>query len=321
MKAQNILITGLVAVALTGCGGGSSNTAKTNLGGNSLVAGDGGGGVNKYTSEAGSTDLALLTSVNQRDFMDLLVYSDSEAFYNSFILPRGENKNTSKAVSGMLAKDLMKELVKIGDDAVAAKRSNSAARAYNSTYNCDDGGSLNIYGDLDNSTLQGTLNIMYTACQVGDVMKQGNATVTVNKISSDHFVDYSIGYDGLTVYKLDQLMLYTGSQHVVRTLTNGILTKFVMTSDLYRLNQYANITSLDQTENTYSVSGYQFAGKLCHGAYGCVSITTRIPFKSGIGELTMAGSNNSKLLVYIAQGDLVSRLDEGDGAYQPPVIY
>ncbi len=320
MKTQNVLIAGLVALALTACGGASSGTSKTGTGLSTPVAGAGGGGTNKYSGESGALDLALLTSANKRDFVDLLVYSDDEAFFNGRILGRNSQVAEGK-FSGVLPKAVMKDLVALADQAVEAERNNAEARAYNSTYYCEDGGSYNMYGDLDNSTLQGTLDILFTNCKVGNVIKQGRATITVNKISSDRFVDYTIGYDGLSVYKYEQLMVYTGSQHLVKTLTNGILTKFVMTSDLYRLNQFDNVFSLDQTENTYSVSGTQIAGKLCHGAYGCVNITTRIPFNGNVGELTMAGVNNSKILVYVAQNVLVYRLDEGDGAYQPPDVY
>lgn len=323
MKTAQFTLAAVLVCSLAACGGGggsASGAAVTAAGSNKLearAAGDGIGGLNTFVSTSGIAEDAILSTLNQRDFVWLLVDSIIESNYIGYAF-RGQDA-AAIGDEDMSIAEIRHELVSLTEEMVASQK--AQARPINATGKCESG-KLTIAGELDNNTGAGVVSVDFDDCRVGSVIKRGRATITINKMSSGLLTDYAIGYEGLTFYNANrQLFLYTGSQHAARTLTNGLLTQYVVSSNLYRLDQTNNRGSLDQTINTTTTSGKKIEGRLCDGPYGCVNLSTRIPFRASEGEATMAGQNGSKLLVYLAQGKLMSRLDEGNGAYQPAITH
>lgn len=270
---------------------------------------------------------AYLTAINQTDFTHLLVFSvlESDASGDGYIVQNrskissGTNENTT---NGINAVSLRQEIMTLAKQAAAYTES-AQTRPQNVTLNCPDGGDITITGDLNSSTRIGVLQATYNDCQKGIVTKRGGTTIQLDKIDATYgvFTDYTIQYNGLSVITPGQYYVYTGSQDTVRTLTNGKITEYVVTSDLERVDMTANRTSLDRTVNTTTISGQKITGKLCDSLYGCVDLSTKIPFnlRWDEGEATMKGLFGSSIQVYYAKGLLYSRVDSsGHGTYGIP---
>lgn len=117
--------------------------------------------------------------------------------------------------------------------------------------------------------------------------------------------------------------VYTGSQHVVRTLINGDYTKVLVETDLKRDDQ-AGFIYVDNTKNTAGLSGQSITGRLCHGNHGCLEVSTRVPFNlvQHTGEINMTGANNSSIQLFYdpRTTTAMTRIDGyGNGAYSAPV--
>lgn len=323
MNIKHWISLALLSSTLVACGGGgaSSNSAGNNGMVNAASRAEN-SGLTLYTDSAGAINEAVLTALNQNDFVRLLVNSTWESDYIGIAFRSGSDSDADNDATANSAAIVHNDLLDIAEDYWSAKQRTQQARALNVSGRCTKG-SLTLSGELNDSTGAGFLDVTYNDCQVGNTIKRGNGRITVNKIDASYarLTDYIIEYKELSVVTVNRLYLYTGTQHAIRTLTNGILTKYVITSDLHRLDQTHNRISVDNTVNTGTASGQQLSGQLCDGPYGCVRLTTRIPFRGSEGELTMEGVINSKIQVYIAGGRLTSRVDEGNGRYGPPTTF
>jgi hypothetical protein len=333
MNASKLMTIAVLGCSLAACGGGGSSTTAGSTSTSSSSFAARGLGYNTYVAKSGVVDTALLADTNHLYFARLLLAATEESnniglgyvwrSQNSDAQPTSATPNPSTASAGAIHK----EIIALVEKAVAARNTRQAqARAteyLNETLNCENGGTVTVQGDLDNTTLLGNLSLTYNECYIGYVRKQGLATLALNsRDTTTHlFTDYILEYHDLTVEVPWAYFLYTGTQHAIRTLTNGKLTKFVVTSDLKRLDQWTDRHSLDMTENTSTLSGLQVTGQLCDGPYGCVDVSTKQAFNpQGAGEVVLKGINNSSSQVYFSNGVLVSRVDsEGDGTYGQPV--
>lgn len=322
MKAANWMVMTALGCSLAACGGGGTSTGTST---NSYAGrGDGGGGLNNY---AGAQNDAALSAMNENYFTKLMLFSFIEssfvgvAFNGTSARPSvTENANTLEANTT----EVPEEMVTWIEQQVFKKNAQARPSPLNVTYRCAGGGNVNLSGDYDKDVGAGVLSLNYGKCIVNGTLKRGMATFVVNASDKtyDKFLDYTLQYDGLTVETNKLLFLYTGSHQVLRTFTNGILTKFVVTSDLKRLEQTTDWESVDQTVNTTTASGMKMEGRLCDEATGCVGLSTRILFNinNGLtaGEMKMVGVGGSNIKVSASGGRLLSSVDgEGNGKYSP----
>jgi hypothetical protein len=336
MKTIKLTLATVLVGSLVACGGGGDTAAGNASTGTINFAAH--SGLNAYTAAQGVSDLAPLTTTNHADFVYLLLFSviesDSKAagyvWRSDNAVQPGTGMDGRIVAPKALGPDTVSdEIVNLLEEATAHKP--GQARYDNSgTISCPGGGNVVIAGDVDSSTSAGVLTAQYTDCYdaSGSIRKQGVATVSVTKRDPTNgtYVDYTVDYNGLTVEfsSTGAYFVYTGSQHTVRTLINGDYVKAVVDTDLKRDDQ-AGFVYLDATQNTLSLQGQSLSGKLCHGNYGCVNVSTKVLFniRARTGEINMTGANNSSIQLYYdkATGNLNTRIDgSGTGAYGAPLL-
>ncbi|SEB04779.1 MAG: hypothetical protein QJT81_04120 [Candidatus Thiothrix putei] len=334
MKMKQWTTVLLVSSALAACGGGSSvgSTAapSNSMGPLSLLEakGDGGGGYNNYVSASGATQMAQLTAINHTAFVELLLFSifESDDKGDGYVFRSDTDLTAPEKPTTSLMPDAVKdEIVQLMEQYVAQQR--TQARPVNSgTIACPYGGYFVVSGDLNDSTNTGTLNVNYTNCETYLYLKNGLSTLTLNKLepTNNVFLDYAIAYKDLSVDTAWNAFVYTGSQFVVKTMTNNRVTKIVTSSNLQRKDQKAgDAVSIDLTVNSRDQTAQAITGKLCHGVYGCVDVSTRIGFSNRLqqGEINLVGAGGSTIQLYYSGGKLHTRLDgNGTGNYGAPYL-
>lgn len=337
MKIKQLATMLLVSSTFAACGGGGSGSSSGNttapsnsIGSLSLLEakGDGGGGYNNYVSASGATQTAQLTAINHDAFNKLLLFSifESDDKGDGYVLrPDTALAEPEKPTHSLMPDAVKDEIIQVMEKYVAQQRAQD--RPINSgTIACPYGGHIVISGDLNDSTNTGTLNVNYTNCETYFYLKNGLSTVTLNKLepTSGIFLDYAIGYQDLSVDTAWNAFVYTGSQFVVRTMTNNRITKIVTSSNLQRKDQKAgDAVSIDLTINTRDQTAQAITGSLCHGVYGCVDVSTRIGFSNRLqqGEINLVGAGNSTIQLYYSGGKLHTRLDgNGTGNYGVPYL-
>lgn len=333
MKAANWMVMTALGCSLAACGGGGTSTGTTGVASSNFAARS---GLSSYKEAKLEEGTAALSTANHMAFIDLLAYSviESNEKADGYVLgnvwrPVSDSAVPTVRVDGSITppKELSPDVVGNGMITMLETASKAKARAQygnSGTMDCAGGGNVVVTGTLDTNTTQGELNVQYSSCidRSGYFRRQGVATVFVNARDATNgtFTDFTINYDGLSVETPWNYFVYTGSQHVVRTLINGDYKKSLVETDLKRDDQNT-YTYLDSTQNTVSGQGQSISGRLCHGNYGCVEVSTAIPFNfsARTGEINLKGANNSTIQLFYDKGALSTRLS-GDGkAYGAPI--
>lgn len=334
MSKLTCVIATLLASSLVACGGGGGGSSGTSTTTTSSVTASRGLGYENYVAKSGSLATAKVADTNHIAFARLLLAVTMESEDTGLLRPEANTlptTYTNNPLEGASANAVRKDIETLIRRFEAARNGNLkqgsvAAKYVNDTVSCADGGNATVKGDVDNTTLTGKLDLTFNSCIENNSLKLGSATLTLNKrdTTTSAFTDYTLEYNDLTVKTAWAYFLYTGTQHAVRTLTNGVITKFVVTSNMRRLDQYQNDIeglTLDTTENTSALSGLQLTGQLCDGRFGCVTVSTKQAFSTaGRGEVVLTGEGNSTSQIYFQNGVLVSRVDsEGTGHYGLPI--
>ncbi|MEZ5453186.1 MAG: hypothetical protein R3E93_10310 [Thiothrix sp.] len=331
MRSMKWMMVALLGSTLAACGSGGSSTASS--GGSILAARS---GLAAYSEAQGATDLAPVSTTNHAAFVELFLFSviesdDKAAGYvfrpDDFTPPTVGGDGNLLAPKALSPDAVTEDIIaQLGGD--GSKKDVQARYDNTGTIPCANGGNIIITGDLDTNSTAGTLNVQYTNCitESGLFRKQGVSKVYIAKRdpTTGTFLDFTVDYEGLSVETSWNYFVYTGSQHVVRTLTNGDYTKVLVETDLKRDDQ-AGFLYLDNTRNDIDLRGQSITGRLCHGNHGCVEVSTKVPFKdsSRTGEINMVGANNSSIQLFYDKltRTLQSRIDGyGNGAYGAPIL-
>lgn len=323
----------LLSSVLVACGGGGGGGTTTGSG----TASSGGVsfsssmaarlGSKAYTESQGNTELAPISTTNAAQFIFLFLFS----IYESDLKALGYVYRPSEA--GLPPDDISSDAV--SDDIVADfekinnKQSSQERSAYDNTGSiaCDISGSMFISGTIDTNTSRGTRKVSYSDCvnEPGLFRKQGVVTIDVaaRDGTTGTYTDYTVNFQGLSVSTNANYFVYTGLQHVTRGLINGDWIKVLVETDLKRDDQ-AGYIYLDSTRNDIDLRGRSVSGQLCHGNYGCVNVSTTVPYNVDYasGEINMVGASNSVLQLYYNKptGELFAHIDgNGSGVWGNPV--
>ena len=334
MSKLTCVIATLLASSLVACGGGSSGGSSGTSTTTGSVTASRGLGYENYVAKSGSLATAKVADTNHIAFARLLLAVTMESEDTGLLRPEANTlptTYTNNPLEGATANAVRKDIETLIKRFEAARNSifkqeSVAAKYVNYTESCTNGGNVTIKGNVDNTTLTGQLDLTFNDCVENNSMKQGLTHLILSKrdTTTTDFTDYTLEYDDLTVQTAWAYLLYTGTQHAVRTLTNGVITKFVVTSNMRRLDKNQDDIeglTLDTTENTSALSGLQLTGQLCDGRFGCVTVSTKQAFSTGgRGEVVLTGEGNSTSQIYFQNGVLVSRVDsEGTGHYGLPI--
>lgn len=336
MTIKKWVILALLGSMLTACGGGGSGVTSTASTANKLNAASGeaynrslpdaGGGEAAYVATGANYGTAQLSELNRSNFTALLIQSIIESYIlgNAFNRPNDSNRTASSTGSGGINK-IEKAIVAAAEQKYSNKL--YQAKPISSTEACDDGGSFTLTGDLNDNTGVGTLDVNYGDCVMGNVIARGNGKLVINakNLTYDKFSDFTFQYNDLYLYNINtnELLLYTGSRQVNKTIINGLTVDFKVQSNLQRLNHDTNMQTYDGTLYQIARSGEQISGVMCDNIHGCIDVSTRILLTSdwGNGEITMIGVNKSAIRVRVYGGGLYSEVDgEGDGSYGQTVL-
>lgn len=330
MKTNTILPVFLATTLLTACGGGGSSSSSTTTGGTS-------GGTSSTTladassAYSGSRNLALLTTANSMEFVNLVFATEN--INNNITPPSARPTDGDTAINVAAAGSLLQPqriLSALAASQIASQR--YQAKPFNLSDTCPDGGTATAAGDLDDTTFTGTLQVTYNQCKSENVITNGSALLVVHTLTP---TAYTVSMKGLGIRVDDVPYTTTGTLRVDENTTTGQST--------LSINQYQRNLSTGKQQLAENVrmlvesSSYtDISGKFCDGVQGCVTTTTAkallfaadgVPLE---GELLMSGAANSKLQV-IAQGydasttppqrKLQVNLDaNGDGVYESPSI-
>lgn len=292
----------LLATTLAACGGGGG-------GGTNVTAND--------TSAAynGKRDLAALNTGNQQIFADAIELSvmgigsgldaaarpDTPTDVN--ITPLGQRHNLiSRALDEYMA------------------RHNYQARAFNSSADCSNGGSISISGDLNDQTGQGDLTLSANQCKEGEIVLAGSGTIKVNKVDFNlqKITDYaltsrmSVSYAGQT-YSETGVMQVNSDPYAPRVSVVSNILRSVAGQQLLD----NNVTlALDN-------SGITLGGQLCESNHGCANISTpqKLSLVYSSGQVILTGASNSKIRFRTESGREWLDLDaNGDGRYESTTL-
>jgi hypothetical protein len=333
MKTAQFPLAAVLACSLAACGGGGGGVGVA--GGQVLAARS---GLEAYTADQGMTDLAPISTTNHAAFVDLFRLSvlESTDRASDYVFRPDEDAPPKVGADGNIvaSHELGPDTVSndiIGQaESVVGRKGVQARSVYDNTGTipCAGGGNMVITGDLDTNSTAGLLKVQYSNCitESGMFRKQGVTTVQIAKRdpTTGTFVDFTLNYEGLSVETSWNYFVYTGSQHVVKGLTNGDYTKVLVETDLKR-DDLVGYLYLDATRNDIDLRGQSITGRLCHGNHGCVNVSTKVPFNinSRLGEVNMVGANNSSIQIFYDKltRTLQTRIDgHGNGAYSSPVL-
>lgn len=307
MKIDHIVPVLMASSLLAACGGGGSSSSSTTTGSTSNNTNTAVTLADASSVYTGNRNLALLTTTNSLEFVNLVF--GTENINNNITPPSARPATADAAISVANAGNLLASQQVIS--ALAASQIASQryqAKAIDLRDDCPAGGSASAVGDLDNTTLTGTLQVTYSQCKSENVTTNGTALVVVHgfNLAALQPTAYTVSMKGLGIQVGNVSYTATGT---LRTDTNATTGQETLTVNQYQRNlstgkqQLAeNVKMLVETSGSTTITG-----QFCEGTHGCVTATTISPFRfdaDGIpleGEMILTGAANSKLQV-IAQG-------------------
>ena len=185
-KSSGVLISALLVV---GCGGSGS--------GEDFSLSDG------FASYSGVTELAFLDEGN------------SSAFLSTLYGPGLDSPNLSFRTAGLDATFGSSDrslpnlsLSHIRQSGVLQHQQRVVA--VDESTDCDDGGKINITGDVDDVANTAKLHLDYVNCQIGGDIANGKALALITVTGSfDELEEITFSYHGLELSSLSTCLLYT----------------------------------------------------------------------------------------------------------------
>jgi hypothetical protein len=308
----------LASAVLTACGGGGSDSSNNNVNTNANTS----TAASASSAYTGKRDTAQLVAANQGNFVLLLLEAigSAQSVVNvTGSLPvgaRGENAGSPMdAVQQLQQKVVGMAKQQFGQNLYQAK-------TYSGTEACPGGGTATVSGALDDTRYTGTLNFMFSACNLGGssgvVSGSASLLISATDVPAQEFTDFTLTFNATSVTVGNSVYTETGAKRVIKNLASASAQ---VISNWHSLN--GNVQSWENNVKTnFTSTGDTISGTLCDGVYGCVSLATAIPYREiaavpVAGDMLMTGVN-SKLRVYInASGVPYADLDtNGDGTYE-----
>lgn len=199
-------------------------------------------------------------------------------------------------------------------------------RAVTESGTCSGGGSLNINGNVDDTTLTGTLNISYTNCTQNGVTLNGPAVLVIHRYNPvyDELESFTLSYNQLNVTENTESYTLTGTSLIDRDLVNSRVTSTenMMSTKGGKQVLYENFV----TEIPVNLS-LSMGGKIYHEDFGYVTVLTETvlgyfssndSFPSNGGPVIATGVSEKKLkLIPLSSEQIRAELDlDGDGTYE-----
>jgi|GEM_PF-6167631 len=338
MKISHILPALVAGTLLSACGGGTT-TSSTTTSGNASTSIVTNNTANTVLAEAssvytGSRSLALLDTLSSMAFVNLVL--GTENINDNITAPRPAEASIPTATVTAQANWLQSQRVlsALAVQHIGAQR--YQARSVTESDTCPGGGSATVTGDVDDTTLTGTLQVTYNQCKSENVVTNGSAMLVIHSVNIAYLepTAFTLSMKGLSIRVDDVPYTVTGT---LRTDVNMATGQGTLLANQYQRNLSTGKQQLAETVKMLVASdGYtDISGKFCEGVQGCVNVTTVKPLlfaTDGVpleGELALTGAANSKVQV-IAQGydtstppqrKLQVNLDSnGDGVYESPSV-
>ena len=312
---------------LGGCGGGGSD-------------GGGGAGSVEYT---GNTQAANITEANTNEIANETFTGSDVASATSnptFTANTDNSRNSAFAVSKLLGHvDSLSQAAKNRTSRNLADGLTNPQLTYDISNTCPSGGTVRLFGEVDDVTRIGSLNVAYSDCSDGDVVVNGSATLRANAYNADidEYTDAELIYDNLHVVGVDpsdRIDWQIGASLHVEQLYTDDLDPFTIISTInltlkeniggaqYKYENYVTEVEFDQylARSTADVS---VSGRLYHWIHGYVDVetTTSLHYTSvepltypvSGGPLIYTGESNKKIRLTPVSATLVNVAADTDG--------
>lgn len=308
MKIQTTLPFLMAGLLLAGCGGGGATTTTSIA--NTVM-------VDTGSSYTGSRNTALLTLLNNTEFVQLVLGTES---LNNHFAARSAPPTSATVASSQEATPFQAERLLIEMTAEHFNSTRYQARAVNEVRNCLNGGTTTLSGNLNEQTLTGTLQITYNQCGDGNTSLNGTAVFVIHSFSTsqDQPIAFTISMNALEARINQTAYRMTGT---IRADLNTITGQTILTENLFR--QDINTAKQALVENVKIVEevngSIAISGKFCEGRHGCVTATTADNLLYSMrgdlltGRLFLKGAAGSLLQISALEG---SARDGGYSLFQ-----
>lgn len=317
MKKTEIILSSVLAISLSACGGGGSDS----------------GTANAEAAYSGKKDLAQINSSNIEIFSDLLLLNISQE--TGTVLRSPEHTTKSSAHT---PKHLQDKLLTTSEK--LALRQQFANRTEESTEQCPTGGTLKTTGNADESTKTGTLTLQFNNCSGIDgdsTILTGKTVITINAYNAvlEEPTALITEFHGITGEAYDGTK--TTLTGVVSENSNVSGSVVISTNTQSKIHAAVNGSNLDyqylsdlQSVYTTSSNSYNISGSIYDEDHGKANVSTTQQLIYGIdadipsvGEIVMTGANASQLKLTggyskpAAGPGFFRALDaDGDGAFE-----
>lgn len=292
----------LLATTLAACGGGGGGS--TNVTANDTSS-----------AYSGKRDLASLNTSNQQTFADAIELSALDIVSGLGMAARPD----TPIDANLSPLGQRHNMISHALDEYMARR-NYQARAFNSSDDCSNGGSISVSGDLNDQTGQGDLTVSANQCREDEILLAGSGTIKVNKVdfTLQKITDYaltsrmSMSYAGRTYSETGVMQVnsdpYAGRVNVVSNINRSVAGQQILDN---------NVTLAADS------SGITIGGQLCESNHGCANISTplKISLVYSSVQVILTGASNSKMRFRIESGrDWVDLDANGDGRYESTTL-